>query len=321
MAAGMTPRVISRSLFAIVLLGLLQGVAGQSYCGSDPYGDPQADVCNPLRYIPRLWAAILALSLYFIVAILLTIQLYRHGGKFFLCLVIGAYCEGFGLAMRIPFRTSPHSRGIYIVQYLFVVLSPCAFLAADYILLGRLTLHLSSNRHLRPLNPRKITLIFVLSDVATFLIQAAGGGLSISDNQKTSNAGQNIFLAGIALQFASFLIFTVLWAIWGWRVRRNDPTLWDLTWWKPLYWALGFTCIMFLIRSVFRTVELSQGYIGYLATHEPFFYFLDTLPLWLGISTYVYFWPTKYLTEERRIVKDEGLAMDHEVGQVRETSI
>ncbi|KAJ9122450.1 hypothetical protein QFC22_001875 [Naganishia vaughanmartiniae] len=59
---------------------------------------------------------------------------------------------------------------------------------------------------------------------------------------------------------------------------------------------------MFLIRSVYRTIELSEGYTGYLNTHEPYFYLLDTLPLWLGISVYVWFWPPKYLTEDTRII-------------------
>ena len=165
---------------------------------------------------------------------------------------------GVGLVMRIPFRQDPHNKAVYIVQYLFLVLSvsrhrgqsgsvstnsvlvivvscplarssdrplarsptpqPCAFLAADYILLGRIVSHLNGDSHLKPVKPSKVTLFFVLSDVATFLIQAAGGGLSISDNRKTSDAGQKIFLAGICLQLASFAFFTGLWALFGWRV-------------------------------------------------------------------------------------------------------
>lgn len=57
-----------------------------------------------------------------------------------------------------------------------------------------------------------------------------------------------------------------------------------------------------MIRSVYRTIELSQGYIGYLATHEVYFLCLDTLPLFLGISAYTWFWPAKYLTEDTKIV-------------------
>jgi len=51
----------------------------------------------------------------------------------------------------------------------------------------------------------------------TFLIQAAGGGLSISDNISTAQAGGHIFLAGIAAQMASFLLFTLLWFMFAFR--------------------------------------------------------------------------------------------------------
>jgi hypothetical protein len=54
--------------------------------------------------------------------------------------------------------------------------------------------------------------------VVTFLIQAAGGGLSASGTQKTSEVGGNIFLAGLALQLLSFFLFTCLWAVFLFRV-------------------------------------------------------------------------------------------------------
>lgn len=81
-----------------------------------------------------------------------------------------------------------------------------------------------------------------------------------------------------------------------------------------MHWALGFTCICFLIRSVFRTIELSQGYIGYLATHERFFLGLDTLPLWLGVTTFVWFWPGRYLTPESKVKPDTEEDVSGEMG-------
>ncbi|KAH8088115.1 integral to membrane protein [Filobasidium floriforme] len=296
---------VNLSIGLLLLLGANAVNAQRSYCAEDPFANPSEDRCNPLRYIPVIWGAITALVLYFIVAILLTVQFFRYGGKYFLCLVIGCYCYGIGLCMRIPFRSDPHNTTIYIVQYLFIVLSPCAFLAGDYILLGRIVSHLSGDRHLRPVRPNKVTLFFVLSDVATFLIQAAGGGLSISQKPAMRDAGQKIFLAGICLQLASFAFFTCLWALFGIRAYKRDPELWGMAWWKPLYWALGFTCAMFLIRSVFRAVELSEGYTGYLATHEIYIYLLDTLPLFLGVTTYIYFWPARYLRADTKVIKDE----------------
>jgi hypothetical protein len=64
----------------------------------------------------------------------------------------------------------PESHGLYIVEYLFVVLSPCAFIAANYILLGRLARRLNCSQYLLvPAN--RITLVFISSDITTFLIQ------------------------------------------------------------------------------------------------------------------------------------------------------
>lgn len=56
------------------------------------------------------------------------------------------------------------------MQYLFVTLSPCGFIAAEYVLLGRMAKWLGGDRHLL-IRPQRITLAFVLSDVTTFLIQ------------------------------------------------------------------------------------------------------------------------------------------------------
>jgi hypothetical protein len=199
--------------------------------------------CNPLRYVPNKAANIVGAVLYFVVAIALTVrecgsccvestlsladshrppadpsEHFRFRANYFLCLVIGAYCEAIGLVLRIIFRNQLHSQGVYIAMYLFVVLSPCAFLAGDYILLGRIAGHLDGARYLRPLKPNLISWTFVISDVITFLIQAAGGGLSISKTISTAEAGGHIFLAGIAIQMASFLVFSVLWAIFAYRV-------------------------------------------------------------------------------------------------------
>jgi hypothetical protein len=76
--------------------------------------------------------------LYFIVAIILTIcesalfgtrlkltviGAVKRRANWFMVLVIGAWCEGIGLALRLGVRQNLHSTGLYIAQYLFVVLS------------------------------------------------------------------------------------------------------------------------------------------------------------------------------------------------------
>jgi len=64
------------------------------------------------------------------------------------------------------------------------------------------------------------------------------------------------------------------------------------------------SCIGILIRSVYRCIELGQGFQGRLATSEPFFYGLDTLPLFIAIVVYLPFWPGRFITPITEIVED-----------------
>lgn len=114
--------------------------------------------------------------------------------------------------MRYGLHVDPLNKNLYIMEYLFVVLSvrvattspfplvighlvikthyiktksksnqPCAFIAADYVLLGRLARHLGCGQLLL-ISPHKITYAYVASDISTFLIQAIGGSISVSSN-------------------------------------------------------------------------------------------------------------------------------------------
>jgi hypothetical protein len=52
---------------------------------------------------------------------------------------------------------------------------------------------------------------------------------------------------------------------------------------------------MLQIRCIFRFVEYTQGYDGYLASHEAFFYLLDALPLALAMLLFIAVWPPRFL--------------------------
>ncbi|KAL0574678.1 hypothetical protein V5O48_007294 [Marasmius crinis-equi] len=267
----------------------------------DPFADPKHDVYNPLRYIASNTLTAIAFSLILSVALLQTLCIVKWGAKYMLSMTIGAYAFAFGLGTRFALHEHPQSKGWYIVQYLFVVLSPCAFIAATYVLLGRLARYLNCDRHLL-VSPRRITLIFVASDIITFLIQAAGGSITTSNDFNLVKIGSRIFLAGLALQLASFAVFSVIYLVFLYRVRFHDRAVWEIDaskkWyqdWRALAGMLVVSCIGILVRSVFRTIELSEGFGGHLSTTEAFFYTLDTLPLFIAIVVYVPFWPGRFI--------------------------
>ncbi|KAG8908582.1 hypothetical protein FRC01_007327, partial [Tulasnella sp. 417] len=153
--------------------------------------------------------------------------------------------------------------------------------------------------------PHMVTVVFVTSDVVTFLIQAAGGGTSTSQNLKTRDLGQKIFLVGLILQLVSFFFFTTLLISWTIKVHKHQPALWakdqhdGKPWyldWRALLFALYISCAGILVRSFYRVIEISQGYHGHLATVESLFYTLDSLPLLFAIGVYVAFWPGRFIS-------------------------
>lgn len=108
---------------------------------------------------------------------------------------------------------------------------------------------------------------------------------------------------------------------WLHRVRTREPAVWardagERWWrdWRALAGALVVSCVGILIRSVYRTIELSQGFEGHLATVEAFFYALDTLPLFLAVAIYVPFWPGRFIPSGVSALVRDGQAGDGEVG-------
>ncbi|KAH7343267.1 RTA1-like protein [Rhizoctonia solani] len=297
------------SLKPLSLLAVLLGVVAAARPGlpppGDPFADPYNDPYNPLRYIPSNVLTGVSFALYFLTATALALCMRKWGGKWMLCLIIGSYTFSLGLALRFGLAKDPHSKGIYIAEYLFVVLSPCAFLAADYIVLGRLAEHLNAGHYLF-IRPDRVMKFFLASDLFTFAVQACGGGMSTSNDLDKLRIGQKIFLAGLALQLASFALFSALYIVFLIRIYKFAPEIWHhqtpVPWyrnWKTLAAALALSCVGILIRSVFRTIELSEGFRGHLATTESLFYGLDTYPLFVAVAIYVPFWPGRFISQPR----------------------
>ncbi|KAJ3986786.1 RTA1 like protein-domain-containing protein [Lentinula detonsa] len=266
-------------------------------------------------FIMKVWPAVVAACLYGISGIIHWIHFLRIGHRYMLTLTIGMTCMTLGMVLRIVDHYSPYSLGIYIVEDLFVLLSPCAFLATDYMLLSRLANSLGRDiaDDCLLIPSLRITKIFVWSDVITFWVQASGGGMSVNSN--LSSAGTTVAMIGLVLQLISFALFTLLLISFGFKVRSKHPEAWSvrseesilsvagpfktstITNWKILYYTMCLTCVGILIRCIFRIAEFAGGYFGYLSTHEGYFYLLDSLPLWVAMTLYCFLWPSRFINK------------------------
>lgn len=136
------------------------------------------------------------------------------------------------------------------------------------MLLGRLALYLKSHEHLL-IPPQRITVVFVASDISTFLVQAAGALLAISKNLKLAKTGEHvslpspsgarvvaltrhtqIFLAGLALQLASFAVFVLLALRFLYRIRTIDPQVWAVDAAQPWHRDWRTLALVLIVSSI-----------------------------------------------------------------------
>ncbi|GAA5842408.1 hypothetical protein JCM11251_004219 [Rhodosporidiobolus azoricus] len=246
---------------------------------------------------------------------------------FMLNLTIGMTCMSIGFLIRMTNN--------YAWQFLFTFLSPCAFYAADYTILKHLGRAMGPDISSSTLfmSPRAIVWTFVLSDVVTFCAQTAGTVMTIVGGDLIS-IGEKLAIGGLVLQLVSFLLFTTLLAIFARRLSRDHASVWRSgqaggNFFRPfsreavddvrlLIRVLGVTCIGLIIRALFRTVEQADGFFGYIATTEVYFYIFDAAPLWLSMTLFVFVWPTRFIAgaEQGAIGKQAGGVVWARQGQV-----
>ncbi|GAA5846298.1 hypothetical protein JCM9279_005897 [Rhodotorula babjevae] len=207
---------------------------------------------------------------------------------------------------------------------------PCAFLAHNYVVLKKVASALDRDVASPCLfiPARGIVYIFVLSDVVTFLAQTTGTAFVIIGG-KWLPLGEKLAISGLALQLASFTLFTILLVVFAKRLRAGFPEVYfsqtpeRRTTFKPwlkepvddlrtLLLTLSLTCIGILVRSMFRLVEQCDGFFGYIATHEAYLYAFDSTPLWLSMTLFCVVWPPRHIAginarQDPVVLRERGL--------------
>jgi hypothetical protein len=129
-------------------------------------------------------------------------------------------------------------------------------------------------KHSSPFPPKVCLLICLCVDIISLVLQAAGGGMAGQSFSKDidTRPGTYTMVAGILFQLASTITYSILMSIVfvrGFQGIKNS---------KPLRW-LAFAMILAIMcmvaRGVYRSIELLQGWDGYLNTHEVYVIALD----------------------------------------------
>ncbi|KAJ5330679.1 RTA1-domain-containing protein [Penicillium atrosanguineum] len=270
-------------------------------------------------YVPSLAGNAFYLAFF---AVLLIIQLglgirYKTWG-FLVGLFGGLVLEIIGYAGRVQMHYNPFLFNPYLEYLICLTIGPAFFSASIYICLGRIVIVYGEKISL--LRPRTYTVIFVLCDLISLILQAAGGAITSiadSDQQDLAQTGVNIMVAGLASQVASLALFMAMCLQYAWTVCKNPNALNKAVHacelrnsirWKAflagkvgslpfgdqaltMSTGLALATIAIFVRSVFRVAELNGGFHSALANNQVLFMVLEGTMIVIAIMCLTFLHP------------------------------
>lgn len=227
-----------------------------------------------------LWAAHTILGLLY--------KQWWFGTAFF----IGSGLETAGYIGRFMSVSDPYDLDLFLVQIICLTLAPAFFMGGVYFLLAKFAMIYGAG--VSRLRPMWYSYIFVSCDLISIILQAIGGGMAamaLQDNKDT-DPGTNIMVAGLAVQVASMSLFIGFCVDFMIRVRRTakagiefEPKYAHIRsnkLFRPFLYAIGVCTILIYARCIYRMAELAEGWSGYLILHEVYFLVLEALIVFLG---------------------------------------
>ncbi len=98
--------------------------------------------------------------------------------------------------------------------------------------------------------------------------------------------GTHIMVAGILFQLASILVFVSLFTIVIMRALKSRGEILTRKKIQLIIAATVFSVVLIVTRSIYRTIELLQGWDGYLINTERYFIALDGSMMVLAVGVF-----------------------------------
>jgi hypothetical protein len=181
----------------------------------------------------------------------------------------------------------------FITQLTTLTLAPAFFAAAIYFSLARIVLTFGAEYS--RISPKNIPRIFITCDVISLILQGTGGALAAwyAQQEKMPDNGNYTLIGGLSFQAFTLMIFMGLSIDFGIRtiraVRRSgggglnadlaSRRLRRSGKFKLLLFSLSISALLIFMRSVYRVIELSEGWKGELMSNERFVIMLEAIPV------------------------------------------
>ncbi|KAF3906828.1 hypothetical protein ABW21_db0200015 [Orbilia brochopaga] len=260
-------------------------------------------------YYPSLAAGVVFLVLFGLSTIGHIYASVKGRHYWYLCFALGTISEMIGWGGRVWSAKCPYNNNAFLMQISTLIFAPAFFTGGIYYILKQFID--ITGRQYSLIKPSLYLWIFIGVDVLSLVLQAAGGGIASSESGKPDGdtaLGTNIMVAGVLFQMASITVFCVFYGAFLWKTREIQ--LAKAIMWLTYATVLSVTCIY--IRSIYRTIELLQGWDGYLITTERYFIALDGAMMIIAVGVYNIVHPALLLPRPGEKVAESSI--DEEAG-------
>ncbi|KAL3477014.1 RTA1 like protein-domain-containing protein [Aspergillus californicus] len=254
-----------------------------------------------VQYLPILWCQILFMAI-FGAAIIpqLVFGIRYKTWTFMVAMILGLIGEAVGYGGRIMLNKNPFKLDGFLMYLVPLTIAPAFFTAAIYLTLSRIVV--AYGEKISYFKPRTYTITFITFDIVALILQAAGGAMASTaepGDQDATDLGVNIMIAGLAWQVISIGIFTVMGTYFYLRVRKATSTdfnhdfsaLRSTRYFKASLWGLSVALLVIFVRSVYRCLELREGFDGHLANDEVTFMVLEAAMITIAVILLSVFHP------------------------------
>ncbi|OSD07748.1 RTA1-domain-containing protein [Trametes coccinea BRFM310] len=259
---------------------------------------------TPYGYTPTLYVCVLFVILYSVTTTLHVLQTcWSRLWWLFPTAVLAGIAEVIGWSGRLWSSINPHAADPFLIQIVTTIIAPTPFIAANFVILGHIIKRLGPQYS--RLSAKWYTFIFCSCDFVALVVQAIGGAQAAgaSQNGQSSDAGGHIMLGGIVFQLVAICVYALLAVEFllryhydrpfrrGARVFSSSTTDALDRGTRFMISALCMIWIYLFIRSIYRTIELSDGWTGRIITTERYFNILDGAMIVLAMFTLNLFHP------------------------------
>lgn len=109
-------------------------------------------------------------------------------------------------------------------------------------------------------------------------------------------------VVGIIAQLVSAFLLSTMLAI---VLRRGAPQIRKNESMISVSAAMALSTVMMILRGFYRSVELAQGWTGYLVTHQGYLIGLDAVPMLIAMGALAICNPGSLFQKETRIADEE----------------